>query len=336
MKGLIVIDDFAAPTPALPAGELMALVPVANQPLWRHAAQTLRRSGAAELAIVAPSRCADVLRAAVEQFRTAGPPPIVIEAQSTSSLVSALAAADEFLEHHRFIVHRTNGIWASSVKPLRQALTSHSAATFFAQPFAAVRPGSTVAADHVSVAELQPRELAGVHVFGPDALQLLERLGVSDVTFLDDPAVSIELVHRQWFTCAGDPEDVLAVNRAALDDLHGDADGPHCPGSRLEGRVHIHPSARVSDSLVLGPVIVGASAHVEHALLGPYTAVGAGAVVENSEVLGSVLCKGAVVRDISTRLEASVVGPRAIVRGDFMLPRSLRVAVGHGATICLA
>jgi glucose-1-phosphate thymidylyltransferase len=148
--------------------------------------------------------------------------------------------------------------------------------------------------------------------------------------------VATAVVRRQWVAYGGDPDDILAVNRAALDDLAGDTDEPRAVDCRVEGRVSISPTAELSHSVVLGPVAIGPGARIEYSVIGPYTAVGAGAVVENSEVMGSVLCEESVVRDVSTRLEASVVGPRAIVRGDFMLPRSLRVALGQDGMISLA
>lgn len=338
VKGLIVIDDFAPPSPALPTGELAALLPVANRPLALHALDTVRRSGAADVAFVVPARHAERLRAVLAAGGEPTVPPTVLEAETTRSLTDALAGAQAFVEQQRFIVHRASGIWTGSVAPLRRALgSSRDEATLFAQPSGVgTRPAvGNAFADRTPAEDPLEREFAGVQVFGAGALGLLEDLE-DDLGALDRADVTVQAVPRQWFACGGNPADVVAANRAALDHLDDDAWhrlGPEC---RVEGRVHVDPSATVTHSLLRGPVAVGPGAHIEHACLGPYTAVGAGAVVENSDVIASVLCAGAVVRDVNARVESSVVGPDAVVCGDFMLPRSVRLALGQGATVSLA
>ena len=330
VKGLIVVGEGGVASAALPPGRLSALLPIANRPLALHAFDTLRRSGAADVAFIAPgARLVELGRALVD----AGADPRALRLIGTdvaTTLAEAIRAAGDFLDGHRFIVHRADGIWTGSPEPLRQALTRPDrTATLFRQPLR--RRRSAAVAGGGRAPEPEPEtleyELAGVHVFGPDSIDSVEAL----LQHADG-----EVVEDQWVTCAGAPDDLIAANRAALDELRHDGDLSGCHDCRIEGRVRIHPTARVSHSVLRGPVIVGAGALIESACLGPFIAVGNGAVVENSDVMASVLCEGCVVRDVACRIENSVVGPGAVVGGDFRLPKSVRLTIGAQASVNLA
>ncbi len=88
-------------------------------------------------------------------------------------------------------------------------------------------------------------------------------------------------------------------------------------------------------SLLRGPVIVGPGASIADAYIGPYTSVGAGVVVEGSEIEYSILLAGAELRFLGMRLESSVIGRGARIVRAFELPGAIRMSVGEGAEIVL-
>ena len=44
--------------------------------------------------------------------------------------------------------------------------------------------------------------------------------------------------------------------------------------SRVEGRVTIEENAKIINSTVRGPCIIGRNCHIENSFIGPYTSVG--------------------------------------------------------------
>ena len=71
------------------------------------------------------------------------------------------------------------------------------------------------------------------------------------------------------------------------------------------------------------------------AYIGPYSSIGAGVVIEGTEIEHSIVLPEAELRFVGTRLESSVIGRGArIVRG-FDLPGAIRVSVGDGAEVIL-
>jgi glucose-1-phosphate thymidylyltransferase len=93
--------------------------------------------------------------------------------------------------------------------------------------------------------------------------------------------------------------------------------------------------ARIRRSLLRGPIVIGAGAQITGAYVGPYTAIGAGVVIEGAELEHSIMLADAELRFVGTRIESSVIGRGArIVRG-FRLPGAIRVSLGDGAEVVL-
>lgn len=112
---------------------------------------------------------------------------------------------------------------------------------------------------------------------------------------------------------------------------------PHGSGrdNRIEGRVQIHPTATVTTSVIVGPVVVGEGAEVFNAYIGPYTSIGAQARIEGAEIERSIVSPGASIVHVGARLVSSLVGRGAHVFRDFSLPRAMRLCVGEGDEVAL-
>jgi glucose-1-phosphate thymidylyltransferase len=125
------------------------------------------------------------------------------------------------------------------------------------------------------------------------------------------------------------------MNRIVLDQLTSDAEVFVDNGNRIEGRVLIHPTAQVSESVILGPAVIGPHSRIANAYIGPYTSVGRDVLVEGSEVERSIVADGAKIMHVSSRIDASTVGRDARIFRDFCLPRALRLHVGDGVELAL-
>jgi glucose-1-phosphate thymidylyltransferase len=109
----------------------------------------------------------------------------------------------------------------------------------------------------------------------------------------------------------GKPETTLRTNRYLLN--HGFDNS-----AEFAGR----------DAVVVPPCHIAADVTIEHAVVGPYANVCAGAVIRNAIVRNSLIDANAVVEDIF--LEGSLIGESAEVRG-----KARRLNIGHSATVGL-
>ncbi len=86
-------------------------------------------------------------------------------------------------------------------------------------------------------------------------------------------------------------------------------------------------------SQVRGPAVIGAGAHVAGSYIGPFTAVGPGCEVRNSEVEFSILMEGARVLDAEVRIERSLLGRGVEIRKAQARPRTQKFILGDQSVV---
>jgi glucose-1-phosphate thymidylyltransferase len=137
---------------------------------------------------------------------------------------------------------------------------------------------------------------------------------------------------KGWWKDTGRLDDLLEANRLVLDTIESAVDG-ELVDTEIGGRVVVEAGARLERSSVRGPAIVGAGARLVDAYIGPYTAVGPGCTIENSEVENSILLEGSSVRGLGGRMESSLLGRNVSVARDARQPRAYRFMVGDNSEI---
>jgi glucose-1-phosphate thymidylyltransferase len=96
--------------------------------------------------------------------------------------------------------------------------------------------------------------------------------------------------------------------------------------SSIDGRVKIEQEAKVVNSTIRGPCAIGKSTLIENSFIGPYTSVGNGSQVVDSNIEYCVLQENVTVKGIE-RLEDSLIGKNAKVTKN-QRNRTIRLHVG--------
>jgi glucose-1-phosphate thymidylyltransferase len=122
--------------------------------------------------------------------------------------------------------------------------------------------------------------------------------------------------------------DILAANRLVLEILEPAVHGEVVGDSRLDGRVVVEPGARVVDSVVEGPAIIGRDTVLEHAYIGPFTSVYHSCFVKDAELANSVVLEETRIEGVQGRIEGSLIGRNVRLRGAHQRPRVYRLSLG--------
>ena len=315
----------------------LALLPVGNKPLVLHALEELIDAGISEVAVVTEPTVADEVQDVVQ--RSIG------ERIATTHLVGegdmfmdSLAQVASFVGVDSFVVHLGDSLTRSGLSGAIQGLPVHGN-----DVLALVEEnGHEVTPLGAGLASLRA---AGIYVFGPGVLDLaresdapedwdLEIAATTDRLAAAGGRVEVRPVH-DWWRYRQRPDALLQANRFFLSGIRGGPTDAWLENTDLQGPVILHPSVRLTSSIVRGPVIIGPGAEISDAYIGPYSSIGADVVIENAEVEHSIILPGASIRHLGGRLEASIVGPGARIFRDFRLPRALRLNVGEGAEVAL-
>jgi len=327
------------------------LVPVANKPVLFYGIEALVEAGVTEVGIVIAPETGDEIAQAVGDGSALGAQVTYIQQAEPLGLAHAVLTAEEYLRGGPFVMYLGDNL-------LRDGITGLVSAFRDSEPDALILLTRVPDPGNYGVAELEgdrvvrltekpshpPTDLAlvGVYMFGAaiyEAAKAIEPSGRGELEITDAIQWLIDggkRVERRtvtgWWKDTGQLDDVLEANRLVLEDIERRVEG-ELVDSKVDGRGVVEHGARLERSVVRGPAIVGAGARITDAYVGPYTSIDAGVVVERAEVEHSILLAGASVRDLGSRMEASLLGRNVTLsRGDG-LPKTLRMIIGDNSEI---
>ena len=315
----------------------LALLPVGNRPLVLHAVDELEAAGVGDITVVSETPVASEVRALIDS-RAISPRLRHREFDPEATFIEALQGVAEELADGPFVVHLCDSLRYDGLEP------SIDGAPVGANDIVAlVQPQRT---DITPVTTgLTSVGTAGVYLFGTGVLELADDADAPTrwdaqianlAERLEQVGGHVELrpVPNCW-RYRQRPDVLLQANRFFLSGLKPSPTDAWLENTDLQGPVAIHQSARIRSSTIRGPVIIGPDVEISDAYIGPYSSIGRGVVIENSEVEHSILLPGASIRHLGGRLEASIVGTDARVFRDFRLPRAFRLNVGENAEVAL-
>ena len=349
----MVVEDVGWPEGASTTPRHGALEHVANRPIAHHVLDELESAGAREIVVASSTELGDELRECLATRESHhGAPLRFVSAPAPLDLAGALSLAAPLVDGDSCIVHAASGLLGEPLAPFLADVRSDSPDVVLIVHQSPAPPAGRLSAatqQMLHLAELDPSRAAlgmtGVWLFGPGALRHIGDAvwdvgGEVDVSALGERiqaaggSVHVRLAEA-WRRYAGNPTDLLELNRMALDTLCVEPRRPDNHGNSFEGRVWVHETAVLHSSVIVGPTIIGPGAHVCDAYIGPYTSIGAGARIEGAEIERSIIAPGASIVHIGGRLALSIVGRNARVVRDFSLPRALRLRVGDDAEVSL-
>jgi glucose-1-phosphate thymidylyltransferase len=357
-KGIIAVPDTTVWTgPWLGATRTPSLQRVANRPIVCHVLDAMRDAGITEVAVLSPS---DAAAEIAECICDEGPADVKVEhflSAGREENDDALLAATQFVgEEDICVIYRGNGLLGEPLLPYIEQLRGEGVDALLliedrgrgrgwdAKRLKLVSQSQRRAREHEDELSFADMGFAGVCLLGPGALARLEghawRTRLHDLTGLAEhlrgagARVQTQVV-RRWRHFAGDALDLLAMNRTMLDALDSETLADAGNGNRFEGPIEIHPTACVSSSVIIGPVIVGADALIADSYIGPHTSIAERVRIEGAELERSIVLADASVLHVGGRLVASIVGREARIFRDFSMPRAMRLQVGDGDEVAL-
>ncbi len=351
-KGIVVVPPAARSNgPWLDATRATSLQRVANRPIICHVLDALAAAGASETAVLTVP---DLMQDIMDCVKSDGPPSSTVQYLAYdpgADPAQALRATAEFAGESPTILHRADGLLGQPLTPFLELAHQDNAdiVLLVARGARNVECLGPAAQQMLHVAELDPAKaalgMAGVCVLGPGVLTNLRHSGrplqglelgriAESLVESDSTRLQVSVV-REWHAFAGEALDLLDLNRAVLDTLDDRMSTPQGDGNSFEGNVLIDATASVTSSVICGPVIVGAGAHVSDSYIGPHTSIGARVHMEGVEIERSIVFAGASILHVGGRLVASVVGREARIFRDFSVPRAMRLQVADGDEVAL-
>ena len=352
MKGLILSGGRGTRLRPITYTSAKQLVPVANKPILFYGIEALAASGIREIGIVVGDTHQEI-RDAVGDGSRWGVRVAYIQQEAPLGLAHAVLTAEPFIGTDSFCMYLGDNLILEKLAPLVERFRTDT-------------PNSQILLAHVpdptqfGVAELKgdkvvrliekpkvpPSDLAlvGVYMFDATIFQAAKAIkpsGRGELEITDAIQWLIDTGHTVrphiisgWWKDTGKLEDMLEANRIILDTLVPRNEGT-VTDSELLGKVVVEAGASIVRSTVRGPAIVGKGAVIENAYVGPFTSIGDGVIVRESEVEHSILLEGSRIVDVGGRVESSLIGRNAAIYRTQTKPRSFTFMLGDRSEVGL-
>jgi glucose-1-phosphate thymidylyltransferase len=178
--------------------------------------------------------------------------------------------------------------------------------------------------------------IIGTYLFSNKVHQAIERIkpswrGELEITDAIQEMISLGFsvkaeILNSWWLDTGKKDDILSANAKILDEyIERDIKGT-VTNSTIDGRVKVEPKAKIVNSTVRGPCVVGKNVLIESSFIGPYTSVGDGSKILNSKLEYCVVQENVTIRDVE-RIEDSLIGKNARVTCN-QQNRTIKLHVG--------
>ena len=354
LKGLILSGGAGTRLRPITHTSAKQLVPVANKPVLFYGIEAMVAAGITEIGIVIAPETGDEIRDAAGDGSAFGASITYIPQERPLGLAHAVLTAEAFLGDSPFVMYLGDNLLRDGINALVGAFREH-------EPAALILLTRVPDPWHYGVAELdggrvirlveKPKDppsdmaLVGVYMFTPAIFQAAraiepswrDELEITDaIQQLIDGGNRVEShTVSGWWKDTGQLADMLEANRLVLEDVERRMDGNADSESRVEGRVAIEAGAKLERSVVRGPAIIGAGARVVDSYIGPYTSIDRDVEIVGSEVEHSILLAGASVRDLETRIEASLLGRNVRLSRTHEMPKTLRMIVGDNSQVLI-
>ena len=367
MKGLILSGGAGTRLRPITHTSAKQLVPIANQPILFYGIRDMAEAGITELGIVISPATGDEIRAAVGDGSDFGVTVTWIEQAEPLGLAHAVLVARDFLGDDDFVMYLGDNMLEQGLASFVDQFDSERRAA--ASPRLGESPATGPSAQILlakvddpssfGVAELDPEgrvvglvekpadppsdlALVGVYLFDAsihDAIDTIEPSARGELEITDAIQALLEagrVVHHDvltgWWIDTGKKDPLLECNRLVLDTLERRIDGDVDAASSVDGRVVVESGARIVNSTIRGPAIIGEGALVEDAHVGPYSSIGLDCRIVRSEVDNAVVLRRAVVSDIP-RLTDSLIGRDTVIQRGDARPRAVRMMIGDNCHV---
>jgi glucose-1-phosphate thymidylyltransferase len=302
------------------------LIPIANKPILHYAIEAAVDAGITEVGIVINAD-SDEVPHAIGNGAHWGIHITYIPQTTPGGLAQVVALAEDFVGKDKFIFYLGDNMVVGGVKRFIEEFLRSDCNCFltlarvrdperFGVP--EIRDGRIVSVEEKPEHPKSSFAVAGIYLYDSHIFEAVKaivpsargELEISDAhQYLIDKGFTIGFTEiTGWWKDTGKPTDLLEANRLVLDNIAPDIQGTVDDRSTVAGKVVVQAGARIVNSVVRGPAIIGEGCLIEDSYIGPFSSIGNNSVVIRSEVEYSIILRECKILNVGIRLEGSILG----------------------------
>lgn len=354
MKGLILSGGKGTRLYPLTYTRAKQLIPVANKPVLVRVIEAIHEAGVNEIGIVV-GHTAPEIQEALGDGSEWGVKLSYIPQDSPDGLAHAVKISQDFLNNEPFVMFLGDNVIQGGISTLIRDFAENDWNSQIVlkevenpSDYGVAKLRTDGSIEHLIEKPKNPPSnlaLVGIYMFDEHIFEAVNTIkpsarGEYEITdaiqwLIDNEYSVYPHVHQGWWIDTGKPTDMLEANSHVLEEIRPViADSAEIDAqSEVDSRVTVQDGAKIINSVVRGPTVIGKNTIIENSYIGPYTSVYHHCEIRNCEIERSIILENSKVYDIESTLRDSLIGRNATVRRNERKPRGLKMNLGDYGTL---
>ncbi|MDQ0746250.1 glucose-1-phosphate thymidylyltransferase [Streptomyces africanus] len=327
------------------------LVPVANKAVLFYGLESIAEAGITDVGMIVGDTAAEI-EEAVGDGSQFGLKVTYIPQERPLGLAHAVLIARDYLGDDDFVMYLGDNFIVGGITDLVDEFRGNRPdAQILLTRVADPRAFGVAELDHsgqvIGLEEKPDRPksdlaLVGVYLFTPlihEAVRAIEPSwrGELEIThaiqhLIDSRADVRSTVITGYWKDTGNVGDMLEVNRMVLEGVDRRIDGDVDTTSETIGRVVVEEGARIVNSRIVGPAVIGSGTVISNSYVGPFTSIAENCRITDSEVEFSIVLRDSSIQGVG-RIEASLIGRHVEVTPAPSVPSAHRFVLGDHSKV---
>ena len=351
VKGLILSGGKGSRLRPFTYTNAKQLVPIANKPVLFYAIEQLVEAGVTDIGVIVGDT-GEQVRAAVGDGSEFGASVTFVQQDAPLGIAHAVRTARDYLGGSRFVLYLGDNFVLGGIKPYVDVFAAGTANSQILlhpvddpQSFGIVQFVDGKIAKIVEKPANPSSNLAVIGVYMLDhnvfdVIETLEPSGRGELEITDalqglidrGLRVDAEIMDRYWID-TGKMDDILNANRKVLSTLVPRCEGEVDERSRVYEPVIVGRGAKVINSVLRGPLVIGADAEIKDAYIGPNTAIDHGCTITGCRIEDSIVMEDTVIEEIHWPIVKSMIGRLVELRGAHGIGGGYSLTLGDHSRI---
>lgn len=354
MKGLILSGGKGTRLYPLTYTRAKQLIPVANKPVLIRVIEAIRQAGVEDIGIVV-GQTAEEIKNTLGDGSAWNAELRYIPQESPDGLAHAVKISRDFLGDDPFVMFLGDNVIEGGISGLIRDFDKNEwncqivlkqVDNPSAYGVAEMQPDGSIKS-LVEKPAHPPSDLAlvGIYMFDRhifEAVNAIQPSGRGEYEITDAIQWLIEHgysvfphVHEGWWIDTGKPTDMLEANSHVLEEIQpAIANSAEIDAnSTVDSRVTLQAGARIINSIVRGPTIIGKATVIENSYIGPFTSIYHHCLIRNCQIERSIILENGRILDIDQTLRDSLIGRNVRVQRSDGKPSGIKMNLGDHGTL---
>ncbi len=334
------------------------LIPIANKPMIHYVIEAVIQAGIKEIGIVINIETGDEIKEALGKGDKWGVKFTYILQEAPRGLAHVVKVSQDFIKKTPFVFYLGDNVLVGGIERFIEEFIKNKnncqlilAKVKEPQRFgvAELKDGRVIRVEEKPKKPRSPFAITGIYLYDHSIFEAVNNITPSSRGELEISDAHQYLINNGyvvgyseitgWWKDTGKPEDLLEANRLILDKIIDGYDpmilGDVDSSSDIVGKVIIEKGAKVINSAIRGPVIIGENTLIKNSYIGPFTSIYYGCEIKNSEIEYSILLENCKIVDASVRIKRSLLGRGVKIYKNTSKPSTHKFILGDQSTIKL-